>query len=235
MKKSLLTAVALVSLMTSVASANTNAKWTDCGGLSGTTSTCSILSPVRSLILSWLAPSTGATAVVGYNIRATHASTSGVRPCWWDFNPLGPRAAGFAFSGTDNPASCINFLGAFGSPNTAGGWQDLGSPRGRFNIAVANPVGQSGDATAFAGTEFYAATIQIKATGTSASCLGCADGASIQVNDIVLVQEGGQANIVLNTPASTNSSCGTWQATGVCDAVTPTRNKTWGSVKELYR
>lgn len=234
MKRTLLITVALVALMASAASAQINAKWTDCApaGTSGITSTCTAFSPVRSLILSWLAPSAGATKVVGYNIKATHASTNGVRPCWWDFTSGGLRQAGFAFSGTDNPASCLNFLGLFGSPLTAGGWQDLGSPRGRFNIFVANPVGQSGDATQAPGVEFYAATIQIKSVNTS-TCPGCADGASIQVNDIVLVQEG-PAPIDLNTPASTNSSCGTWQAGGVCDAATPTKNATWGSVKALY-
>jgi len=233
MKKILLTTVALVALTASAASAQINARWTDCGGVSAVTSTCTLLSPVRSLILSWVAPSAGASTVVGYDIKVTYATPAAPKSCWWDFNPAGPRAAGFGLAGTDNPVSCPNFLGAFGSPNTAGGYQDLGGNLGRFNIAVANAAGQGADATAFAGTELYAATIQIKTAGTGAGCLGCADGVQIRLNDISLANEVGPA-LDINTPGTANGNCGTWQA-GVCDAATPTKNATWGSVKTLYR
>lgn len=241
MKKTLFVAVALVALMASAASAQINAKWTQCAtGTSSITSTCSALATTRIMMLSWFAPATGATAVVGYNIRATHAmSAGGPLPCWWNFVSGGPRAGGFGLGGTNAAAGCDNFLAFFGSPNAAGGWQDLLDGRGRFNIAVANPVGGSGDATQAAGVEFYAAEIQIKSSG-QANCPNgvaeCGLGASLRLNDITLVQEGGPANIALSDPAvAPNSNCVTWQAAGVCDAVTPTKSATWGSLKSLYR
>jgi hypothetical protein len=238
MKKFLMTAVALVALA-SAASAQINAKWTLCGasGTSSITSACGALSPTRLLMLSWIAPATGATAVVGYNIKVTQASNGGPIPCWW--NMTGGRAGGFGLGGTNAAPGCDgNFLALFGSPNAAGGWQDLGDGRGRYNIFVANPVGGSGDATQAPGAEFYAAEVQIKANGQSTCPTGvaeCQAGAQLRLNDIVLVQEGGPPNIDLNTPGAANSNCGTWQSGGVCDAATPTKNATWGSVKALYR
>jgi hypothetical protein len=59
--------------------------------------------------------------------------------------------------------------------------------------------------------------------------------AQLRLNEIILVQEGGLPNIDLNTPVNPNSNCVTWQAGGVCDAATPTKSPTWGSVKALYR
>jgi hypothetical protein len=245
MKKTLLTTVALAALMASTASAQLNAKWTQCiTGTSNITSACTALATTRILMLSWVAPATAATAVVGYNIKVTQATTGGPNLCWWTMS--GVRAGGFGLGGTNAAAGCDNFLAFFGSPNAAGGWQDLGDGRGRFNIFVANPVGGSGDATQAAGVEFYAAEVQIKGSGTN-SCDGtapppfntgalqCGAGAQLRLNDIVLVQEGGPANIDLNTPVAANSNCATWQAGGVCDAVTPTKNATWGAVKALYR
>lgn len=87
------------------------------------------------------------------------------------------------------------------------------------------------------GTEYHVARFRIgheKTVGTG-SCAGCTAGACIVLGELRLLGAPGLGDVIINNPAAGNWV--TWQGSGSpqCPQATPTHNRTWGAVKELYR
>ena len=70
--------------------------------------------------------------------------------------------------------------------------------------------------------------------GVSTSCAGCSTPACIVCNTIEVFGFGATEDYLIDTPDARNFV--TWQGGGGnCPGATPSQNKTWGSVKALYR
>src|SRR5262249_29879171 len=141
-----------------------------------------------------------------------------------DYNFLSsPGSCGDPWSG--NASGGSNYTSGAGGPN-----------RGRIRLvcAVAAPIDVDNVSENYYFKVTYTNTKTVGATG----CAGCLDGACIVFNSIELDKNPGLGNTELSNPL--NRQFVTWQAggagvTGGCPQATPTQNKTWGSVKSLYR
>ncbi len=172
-------------------------------------------------------------------------SESATLPDWWQLSNTGscrPTALSTSADFTTAPQStCVDaFLGL--AQGGIGAYQTEQYPppqplnvpapnRLRLKVAygIVDPVAIT------AGTEYYAfrATVTNAKTVGSPSCAGCATAVTMVLNEIRVVPTL-QANAILLYNASANQ-CITWQATTVPCASVPTRNRTWGEVKALYR
>ena len=156
---------------------------------------------------------------------------------WWQLGAGGCRAglisAGFDFTANVNcldpwagqAAGGINYTAGFGGANKA-----------RIRTVCAIP-----GSTSISGTDeyyFFKVTILNGKTTGNGSCAGCTDGACVVFNSIEVTQPLGVGDYKISNPLNRNWVQFQGGATGVsggCPAATPTRNKTWGSVKSIYR
>ena len=105
------------------------------------------------------------------------------------------------------------------------------------SVSILNPT------AAPPGQEYYSLVIKITATGTlgnpCAPQSGCLDPVCIVLNEIKLTQPAGTpgGSPVVTNPLTENFV--TWQGGAVggagCPGATPAVNRTWGSVKAIYR
>ena len=83
-----------------------------------------------------------------------------------------------------------------------------------------------------AGSEYYIFQVSIskqKSVGTG-SCVGCLDAATFVLNSIKIVQPANDPNGDKLYSSADQSQFVTYQS-----IATPTRNRTWGGIKGLYR
>jgi len=244
MKKTLLIAGALLCLGVSMASAGgLNLSWTDCGtfGTMQKNSPCTSSSGGSTIVGSAVSPNPIDAMVAMAAVLDLQTNQPALTP-WWSFDAgcrSGPPSAMSGdFNFTSSTFNCndvwggvagggLNFTSGFGGPN-----------RGRIRLvcAVAAPVAIDDVTEQYM---FKVAISNAKTTG-SGNCPGCLDGACIVFNSIELDQNPGTpgGNTSISNPL--NRQFVLWQAggagvTGGCPQATPTQNKTWGSVKSLYR
>ena len=93
-------------------------------------------------------------------------------------------------------------------------------------MAVANPVGLS------SGTEYYAFRLRISNQRTSGGggCAGCASPVCITLSELRAAESDGRKEILTTALQSNGIS---WQTSSTC--ATGNQNRTWGSIKQLYR
>jgi hypothetical protein len=240
MKKTLLMAGALLALTAGIASAagGINLAWNDCSptGLVGKTFTCASNTLSGAIMIaSAVAPVQMDQLNSEESEMILQTNQAALSP-WWNLQTGGCRtgvAAGFDFTG--GPFTCIDpwvgaasggmsYDAAFGAPNRA---------RIRTVCAIAGSTGITGT------DEYYFFKVTLlgsKTTGTG-SCAGCTDGACIVFTSLKLNQPAGVGDYVITNPLVNQYV--TWQSGGNlggdCPAATPTQNRTWGSVKSLYR
>ena len=167
-------------------------------------------------------------------------SDSSTLPDWWQLtSPGGCRSGALSLNADFSAAggSCT-YAWPGQAPQTAVSWRTAQFP-GYPDTPAPNHVKASG--SAFVSTpvvvtptaEYYAFSLAIdfqKSSGVGA-CGGCSVPATIVLNEVTLY--GGGQN-VLTTPLA--NTCLRWQAGGSTPcAATPARNRTWGSIKSLYR
>ncbi len=243
MKKWLMSGAALL-MAASIASAGDpsgiNLSWDDCGTTGANTKTfaCDANAGAPLVLVGSFTPPANVNAFLG--IDAQIDITVGTQlPDWWKHGGGSCRtttglAASFDF--TSGPFTCIDFFGG----QAAGGFaydSEYGAPnRARFRMQAAIPTGTEGPLTV--GTQYYAFKANIlksKTTG-GGSCAGCLNEACIVFNSIQLFQPL-EANNDPFITAEEDQNWVTYQSISIldCPANTPTRNKTWGQVKALYR
>jgi hypothetical protein len=86
------------------------------------------------------------------------------------------------------------------------------------------------------GTELVVCKVSIFRTKTvgTGSCAGCNIGACFVLNECKLYEPGDYGDCTITAPAVSNFV--TWQAGAPsCPGATPSQNRTWGAVKNLYR
>jgi hypothetical protein len=154
-------------------------------------------------------------------------------PDWWQFGDATCRSGALQLSTdfTGSPAtSCTDPW-----HGSASGFVLYSMHSGSWNTArITVLVTPQNPPAVQAGTEYYAYKVRItnlKTTGSD-SCAGCSTPICIVLNQITLIESGGQQD--LSTP-QINYAAQWQQVQGSCPFVVPVRNRTWGMIKTLYR
>jgi hypothetical protein len=245
MKKTVLLTAVLVALSSGLALAQTpgvNLSWTDClatsgGGLTMTSTCLSNFETQKSLQGSFFAP-VGINALNGNDIIMDISTLTDPLPCWWNFT-VAPRAAGYDMAFNLPPASCADYWGGIlGGPSGGTSARLISGLTNRIRIVGLVAIDATQATPVPDGVEFYSFTFRLKFAATVGACTGCLSPACFKLNLIRLTQTG-LPFVELTTAASPGRDFVTWQGGAIggagCPAAVPTVNKTWGSVKALYR
>jgi hypothetical protein len=242
MKKTLMTAALLALMACTASAAGLNLAWTDClgnGGAANNSFACTTNAGSQVLFGSYDPPA-GLLEVNGNEMVLDLQTDQTTLSPWWTMGSTGcagrtgTPTSNFDF--TTNTGNCVDYWAG----NAAGGInytpQFSGAPN-RARIQLVCAIAEALAAPQDAGTEYYSfkATISNARTVGLGSCAGCTDAACIVLNSIKITQNITQTlNPTLTNAALANAV--TWRGGLSPDCqVTPARNRTWGSVKALYR
>jgi hypothetical protein len=237
-----------------------NIRWDHCYGDSGVANksfACDTNLGTERLVLSYELPEDLAS-VSGTEIIVYFRSAAPAFPDWWQFKNTGScrqTALSFSMTPPTGSANCLDWsqgaasggIGAYNSPTFL--------PAGEVELSAAVAVPPSALQDLVAGTEYFAAMLQISHAKTigAGACGGCDAPMCIVLGAIKVTTPVLANDIVLldgaNGPASQIAS---WQSATTLNLVnschmacvasfdcvptsTPTRNSTWGAVKALYR
>jgi hypothetical protein len=253
MKKTLLLCGALLALTASAALANTGTvtlAWNDCsadGGVASTTWPCTVNSTQFVRFIGSFNINKQFDYFVAEDITLDAQFTSAGVPDWWQMGGGGCRQGTMStvFDATSLPG------GGAGCPDTwdngANGTGGIslydvgygGANRIRIKIAVARPSNLG--ITLDPGQEYLSFIVRFnrsKTVGTP-SCAGCNTPVSMVLNSITLYNnppiQTEAEQFELSAPGPSGSCAMGNGGDPVTCAATPTRNKTWGAVKALYR
>jgi hypothetical protein len=249
MNKKLLVFAALLALSAgSARAAGVNLGWNDCpaGGTYTLTRTfaCNTNTGLNTLVGSFVAPAGVIQMSANEVVMDVQTGGATLAP-WWTMAAGQCRAAASVagdFNFVGGPFTCVDYwqAGAIGSLS----WSVLPNTTNRCRIkgVFALPAGDARITSVPVDLEVYSFKCNInnaKSTGLGA-CAGCNAEACIVLNEITINQPAPDPpRTPITNPAA--SSHVIWQAwttldpNNLCPAVTPTRNKTWGSIKALYR
>lgn len=257
MKKALLLTAALLALTTGVAMAvgtdpGVNLSWADCNAQFGTglnqTAICtSNTTSAKNLYGTYCLPVGGTqSGLVGNDIAMDITVPAGL-PCWWNFT-VAPRNAGYgmnygAVCADAGAAGIFDYWGTIaGGPSGGVTAIPLSPPGGCPGCARVRIIGTVAiDASAAVpvpdAVEIYSFTFQLKYNATVGACTGCTTAACFNLINLQVTQT---ANIPIQLFSPSSRQFATYAGGalivgGGCNAAVPTTNKTWGSVKALYR
>jgi hypothetical protein len=238
---------ALLALTASTALAQgITLRWNHClagtNDLANKNSTCLVTTGVNRMIVSYQAPGS-ITNLDGMDAYIDYQTSAGIT-CWWNFqgtNP--PRAVSLSVAFKDpldangDPTwFCPNrYWATKANVFGVGGMALLGNGNARISMGQSVPTG-TGTAPAAGEQEGFGVTFDNANAPVANGCVGCLNPACFTLNRVTLFDTG-EPGLELNTAITSNSV--TWQNGAIggpgCPAATPTQNKTWGSVKALYR
>jgi len=218
----------------------------DCSGsgstVRGITTTCtSNTGQAMNLVASVVIPETFSMGdFVGAATIIDLQSAAATLPDWWRGETGGCRAGAISVvqDGTVSP-SCSTIWD--GHPDILPVFAVMpfvgGANRVRFNAgcATATPYQVVGDGVTELGV--LKLTVTKAKTAGATGCAGCTTGACIVLNEINLQSATPGAPFYrITNPVGPDSNAMTFQAGApTCGGSTPTSNRTWGSVKALYR
>lgn len=197
----------------------------------------------QTLVGSFVAPA-GMEAVTGFAAVIDVRTLGGVAGGWWDLRaalPAGcrPTSMTSSFDFTGGPFGCHDYwqAGAMGGSSA----QVPSGNNVRLMTTAALPLGDSRIGPITAGTEVYVFKLTINNARTvgPGSCAGCSGEACILLNSILVTQTSGHPNITISNPAA--SMYVLWQGwsttdpSQACPFFSPTKNRTWGAIKAVYR
>ena len=227
-------------------------RWTACSGegtgLNNKTFACASNAGTNLLVTSFELPSDLAQ-VSGNELVLDFLSQSATLPAWWDMKNAGScRQTSLTFNTVAdvNNTVCVDWglggtsggIGSYttGTPPSMGTIDpSLSAQHRRCVIALAVPPTALQDLVA--GTEYFACNLlvnNLKSVGTG-SCAGCTEPICIVFNSCNVTTPVLANNILIGNASSAGSNIVTWQGTGPDCQLVPTKNKTWGQVKALYR
>jgi len=168
-----------------------------------------------------------ATAVVDISVQA------GTLPAWWQTasGQCRANAISMSFDPAGNLTSCADIWG--GNPNlqvTAIQQGLHGASSVRVNGVAALPAG--GEIALATGSELFLCYVKIGKASTT-TCAGCTTPASIVLNESSIQSPDEPKQTITNV--ADNYCVGISGGTANCPGATPAQNRTWGSVKNLYR
>lgn len=234
--------VVLVSLLVVspvLAQTGLNLSWEDCGtsGSSEKAFDCNTNEGSNTLVASF-AVETGYCLLGSIGVLDLQSSEAEL-PLWWQFKNAGSCRQGALNASADfsgGPSTCQFMWDRFSIAAGVASYEvGFGAPnRARIKVLVVSQDLECWPTPI--GTEIYAfkLTINNQQTVGEGSCAGCQDGVCVVFNSLQLIQYSGFPRPILDTPL--DRSFVTWQA-GIpnCPGATPTRNRTWGAIKMLYR
>lgn len=240
-------------------------RWDNCygdGGVYNKAFACDVNTGVDYLVASYRLDQ-ALDSVTGLEAGVSVASVSTTLPSWWEYKNAGSCRATSLSLVVSPPATASNCLDPWGG-NAAGGigqYQTNSSPippgtnSALIRLVVAVPPQDTFSVPA--NREVFAFRLGISHTRTvgSPSCAGCDVPVCLGFSYGKLTRPVGAGDVFLsgvNTPA--NGSRATWQPGGAassigggcaighvctgwvtCEAATPVPDRTWGSIKSLYR
>jgi hypothetical protein len=256
MKRSLLT-VGVVAAMLLTASAafadEAILQWTNClgdGGVSNLTFGCTSNAGNRSLVAAVKLTSDMTQVLSDEVVIDLIASTPSALPDWWQLRDnvqesfTACRNGALSIASQDG-ASCPDIFSLQGSMNIAAYQHDRANNpvpglTGTARILSVNAVPSTSPVDLIladnpAGNGTWAIgkwTIGSAKTVGAPSCAGCLTPVCIVLNSVNITVVGNTNNRLVSGGVDNTV---TWQGAGAdCNAV-PTKNKTWGAVKSLYR
>jgi len=244
--RSLVVTAALLVFVVADASAQggLNLSWTDCGanGTESRTFACTTNGVVGTLFGS-VTPPEQIDQLNGEESEAIIQTNQAALSQWWHLEtasgptPAGCRAGNLVFSNDFTTASglCSDPWGGlgFGGLNWESNYFQPNHGRLRTAGAIAGSTVMATD------REWYIWKVTILGSRTvgTGSCAGCTDGICIAFTSQKLTEPLGVGDYVI-----TNALGREWvtfqpggATTWICGGRVPTRNRTWGSVKSLYR
>ena len=227
-----------------------NLSWNDCGsfGVANQNFACDTNSGTPfQFFASFVGPDSIQTCVSLEFQLDLIFPTSTVQPWWQLRNQTGQtgQCRNGALSGDANfvsgPFSCADVWAVAPTASVASYTiNPFGTQSNRVRLVAIAAVGSADAAAVTPGTEYYAMRFTItkaKTVGTG-SCTGCTDGACVVLNRIGVIQPNGTpgGNQQIYNEAAGGRRSITWQSgTGADCNLVPTRTKTWGQIKALYR
>jgi len=186
---------------------------------------------------------------VGLNAAIDLIVNSATIPPWWDMSASGPcngpdqAQPGVGLTLARNSLICVGSSNIWTGNFTGGiAFGQTGANRGEFGVVGA----RSTPFKLLAATNYYGFTVQFftdnAAENGTGTCAGCTTGANLVWNSLTIANQraasqiGPEAAPFFVTGPGTFGNCVTINngAPGGC-AATPTKSKTWGQLKSLYR
>lgn len=252
MKKAILMVAALATLSAGTAmAAGVNLSWDDCQasvapagtlGLNKVSTCNSNTEAGKNAYGTYVLPPPGTVTTAGNDIVMDIMTNSATLPCWWNFT-VAPRNTGYAMQfntvcADNGGAGIFDYWSSIPGGPTGGTAPFLmptnATPRVRIkgvvavDASAAQPLGD--------GIETYSFTFRLLHGATFGACTGCLTSACFVLNYIQVTQVN-DPPYQLTTAHDRNHVF--WQGGAVappgCPLAVPTQNKTWGSVKALYR
>jgi hypothetical protein len=249
MKKILLLSGVLLAFSASMALAGgVNFYWSSVGGcfadggtLTNKTFACNSNTLGGATMVGTYSTTNDIPDFVGIEVVIDLQSNSASLPAWWQFFNAGAcRQSALSASSdfTTAPQGCFDVFAG----QSAGGISAYQTsttfpavPNGLPNAArlkMAFAVANSVDEPPATETYGFKGTISgVKTVGTG-NCAGCATSVTIVLNEI---KAAGLAGYAEHETAPMSNDCLSWQGSGVPCNATPVQNRTWGSIKSLYR
>jgi hypothetical protein len=252
MRKALSVFGLLLFMIPAVASAGgVNLRWNQCfgegTGLANRSFACNSNAGTEQLVASFL-PSANLVNVVRMDAIVDLASASASLPAWWQLSGGGAcRIGSLSASDAFNPAdlncadwsdgsadgASVSYLAGARGPNTA---------RMLVSVPMQNPFTNNLPAW----FEYFAFNLLIDhgATTGAGSCAGCETPVCIMLTSITMTGSAPASTVHLSgSTLGGDSNYVTWQGGGSptvgsvtgCPAATPVRNRTWSSLKSMYR
>jgi hypothetical protein len=221
--------------------------WNDCpGGVTASSDlayACDANTDNFNLICSAVVSAPLAQSIGAELVLDIQSSQPGM-PDWWRFDGLGTGGcrAGtingdfdYSSSPTCTDVWAFNAFGGIqreqvGPPDHAAGNQE--------RIVGVGAVTSTDAVTIAPGTMYGLMRIVISSSNTVGvtPCAGCDQRMCIVFNSALIRRiSGAGGDVLLSTAASGNSNWATWQGSGADCTLVPTRRRTWGAIKSLYR
>ncbi|MEO7868034.1 MAG: hypothetical protein ABIU54_10385 [Candidatus Eisenbacteria bacterium] len=185
-------------------------------------------------------PDTAVASVIGWNMVLDIATDADPLPPWWQLQPGGCRQNQlFTVTPSGAEGQCLDRWSQTGAslvqlvsyPRLGGDTRQV-----RLVLAVAVPTADAFDLSA--GQSYLAALLAVRLglTQGTGACAGCTSPACIVFNslEVIRLPKGSAPPLVLSSPEGIRGNQATWGAATACTSV-PTRSRTWGQIKALYR
>jgi hypothetical protein len=225
-----------------------NLSWNDCGSFGGQDRTiaCTTNSGA-SIIVASLVASAGLDSVAAVVGVIDLTSALDPLPSWWDMtNSTGcrPTSASALFSGFPASGNCVDYwsgqaLGGYDYTIATTDNSASASPTNHARFRCVGAEAFTSTAVMDLGVEYYMFEMSVNNAKTvgATGCAGCLVPVCVYFNSLECDQPDTHAVVPVFTTAPTGGrQFVTWQGgAGANCASVPTRNKTWGQVKSLYR
>jgi len=206
-----------------------------CAPVAGITNTCT--SSTGSIVLvGSVVPSRDLVGFAASGVILDVQSAAATLPDFWRLDACRLGKAVIAFDGTIGTCGTI-WDAALGSALPVSAWQYNASLPARIRLNAGAAVAEPYNFTGGAELAVFKLTITKALTTGTGACTGCLTGACIVLNEVSL-QEVGVTNYLKESASAGQNYVVYNNANGtspLCPQSTPTQNRTWGSVKAMYR